>query len=110
MELTGMHRSSGTPLSGIAHLQQSIKDILTTPLSSRRMRPEYGSELPRYVDLPINRGWISAVQAEAARAISRWEPRLKLTAVQVEAIIEGSIHFNIRGHYAAAPIVLVMAW
>lgn len=42
-----MHRSSsgggggGAPLSGVAHLQQSIKDILTTPLGSRRMRQEY---------------------------------------------------------------------
>lgn len=105
-----MNRSNGAPLSGIAHLQQSITDILTTPLGSRRMRPEYGSELPRYVDLPINRGWISAVQAEAARAIGRWEPRLKLTTVTVTAIIEGRVQFNVTGHYAGSSVTVNLLW
>ncbi|ASC88752.1 GPW/gp25 family protein, partial [Pseudomonas fragi] len=38
--------------------------------------PEYGSTLRRFVDLPVNEGWKSAVQAEVARALGRWEPRL----------------------------------
>ena len=59
--LTGLNRITGQPLSGYEHLKQSIADILTTPVGSRVMRPEYGSHLPRMVDLPVNEGWISAV-------------------------------------------------
>lgn len=76
--MIGMDRRSGQSVSGLAHLRQSIEDILTTPVGSRRMRPEYGSQLRRYVDLPVNEGWKSAVQAEVARALGRWEDRQKL--------------------------------
>ncbi|OAI93526.1 GPW/gp25 family protein [Pseudomonas putida] len=97
--MLGMDRSTGQPLSGIAHLRQSIEDILTTPLGSRRMRPDYGSKLRRFVDLPVNEGWKSAVQAEVARALGRWEPRLKLERVRVTAIVGGQITLQLTGQY-----------
>ena len=76
--MIGMDRHTGLPISGIEHLRQSIADILGTPLGSRVMRPEYGSKVRRFVDLPVNPGWKSAVQAEAARALGRWDKRLVL--------------------------------
>ena len=97
--MIGLDRRSGQPLAGIAHLRQSIEDILTTPLGSRRMRPDYGSQLRRYVDLPVNEGWKSAVQAEVARALGRWEPRLKLERVKVEAVIDGQVSLSLSGQY-----------
>lgn len=97
--LTGLNRESGGHLSGYEHLKQSITDILTTPVGSRVMRPEYGSHLPRMVDLPVNKGWISAVQAEIARAIGRWEPRLKLSLVTVVSVIDGKVSMTIAGEY-----------
>lgn len=97
--MIGLDRRTGQPLAGIAHLRQSIEDILTTPLGSRRMRPEYGSQLRRYVDLPVNEGWKSAVQAEVARALGRWEPRLKLERVKVVAVLDGQISLALSGRY-----------
>lgn len=97
--MIGMDRRMGQPLSGLAHLRQSIEDILTTPLGSRRMRPEYGSQLRRYVDLPVNEGWKSAVQAEVARSLGRWEPRLKLERVRVTAVVGGQITLQLTGQY-----------
>ncbi|MDR2306126.1 MAG: GPW/gp25 family protein [Paucimonas sp.] len=97
--MIGMDRHTGQPLAGIAHLRQSIEDILTTPLGSRRMRPEYGSQLRRYVDLPVNDGWKSAVQAEVARALGRWEPRLKLERVKVVAVLDGQVSLALTGRY-----------
>lgn len=97
--MIGMDRRTGQPLSGVAHLRQSIEDILTTPLGSRRMRPEYGSQLRRYVDLPVNEGWKSAVQAEVARALGRWEPRLKLQRVKVVAVLDGQVSLALSGRY-----------
>ncbi|WP_139669593.1 GPW/gp25 family protein [Pseudomonas sp. F16(2018)] len=97
--MIGMDRRTGQPLGGIAHLRQSIEDILTTPLGSRRMRPDYGSQLRRYVDLPVNEGWKSAVQAEVARALGRWEPRLKLDRVKVVAMLDGQVSLALSGRY-----------
>ncbi|MCS4261088.1 phage baseplate assembly protein W [Pseudomonas sp. BIGb0176] len=101
-----MDRRTGQPLSGLEHVRQSIEDILTTPLGSRRMRPEYGSDLRRYVDLPVTGGWKSAVQAEVARALLRWEPRLKLERVQVVAVVGGQISFQLIGQYLGDSAVL----
>ncbi len=97
--MIGMDRRTGKPLSGLDHLGQSIEDILATPVGSRRMRPEYGSLLRRFVDLPVNEGWKSAVQAEVARSLQRWEPRLKLEQVQVVAVVGGRIDFKLTGEY-----------
>jgi phage baseplate assembly protein W len=104
--MIGMDRRSGQSVSGLAHLRQSIEDILTTPVGSRRMRPAYGSQLRRYVDLPVNEGWKSAVQAEVARALGRWEPRLKLERVRVTAVIGGQITLQLTGQYLGDSAIL----
>ncbi|MCO7563918.1 GPW/gp25 family protein [Pseudomonas sp. S 311-6] len=104
--MIGMDRRTGQPLSGLDHLRQSIEDILTTPVGSRRMRPEYGSQLRRYVDLPVNEGWKSAVQAEVARALGRWEPRLQLERVRVIAVLDGQITMALVGTYLGEGMVL----
>lgn len=104
--MIGLDRRTGQSLSGVAHLKQSIEDILTTPVGSRRMRPEYGSNLRRYVDLPVNEGWKSAVQAEVARALGRWEPRLKLERVRVVAVVGGQVTLALSGIYRGDSVVL----
>ncbi|AZL67949.1 GPW/gp25 family protein [Pseudomonas oryziphila] len=97
--MIGMDRRTGQLVTGLSHLRQSVEDILGTPVGSRRMRPEYGSHLRRYVDLPVNEGWKSAVQAEVARALGRWEPRLKLERVRVQAVIKGQVTLQLSGQY-----------
>ncbi|HHW2905459.1 TPA: GPW/gp25 family protein [Pseudomonas aeruginosa] len=104
--MIGLDRRTGQPLSGVAHLKQSIEDILTTPLGTRRMRPEYGSKLRRLVDLPVNDGWKSAVQAEVARALGRWEPRLRLERVRVVAVMGGRIDLELAGVYLGDSVML----
>ena len=97
--MIGMDRRNGQPLGGLAHLKQSIEDILGTPLGSRRMRPEYGSQLRRMVDLPLSEGWKSAVQAEVARSLGRWEPRIRLQSVKVNAVFDGRVSLLLSGLY-----------
>lgn len=97
--MIGVDRRTGQSLSGLDHLKQSIEDILTTPLGSRRMRPDYGSNLRRFVDLPVNDGWKSAVQAEVARALGRWEPRVQLERVKVVSVLDGQIGLELTGQY-----------
>ncbi|MCG8294259.1 GPW/gp25 family protein [Pseudomonas entomophila] len=97
--MNGMDRRTGQLVTGLSHLRQSVEDILGTPIGSRRMRPEYGSQLRRYVDLPVNEGWKSAVQAEVARALGRWEPRLKLERVRVLSVVDGMVTMQLTGQY-----------
>lgn len=97
--MIGMDRVTGKPLTGLDHLVQSIGDILSTPLGSRRYRPEYGSGLRRYVDLPVTEGWKGAVQAEAARALGRWEPRVDISSIRAIAVFGGKITFQLALDY-----------
>lgn len=107
--MIGMDRETGAPLSGVAHLRQSVVDILTTPVGSRRQRPEYGSTIRRFVDLPVTEGWKSAVQAEVARSLGRWEPRLRLERVRVVAVLQGQITLELIGKYLGDNVTLEVA-
>lgn len=104
--LVGLDRNAGRAITGVEHLRQSIADILTTPIRSRVMRPEYGSHLPRLVDLPVNNGWISTAQAEAGRAIQRWEPRIKFRRAAVTSVVDGQITIVITGEYLGENVTL----
>jgi phage baseplate assembly protein W len=104
--MIGMDRRTGKPLAGIDHLRQSIEDILTTRLGERRMLPDYGSSLWRFVDMPATEGWKSSVQAEVARALGRWEPRIKLEQVKVTAVLDGKISMNLTGEYLGDSAVI----
>lgn len=85
--MTGMSRTTGAPLATTsdAHLEQSIADILTTPVGSRVARRDYGSLLPELLDQPFNRTTVLKLYAATAAAISRWEPRIRLKRVSLVA-------------------------
>lgn len=104
--IIGMSRTTGQPVHGVAYLVQCIEDVLTTPLGSRRMRPEYGSSIRQMVDLPMNEGWKSAVQAETVRALSRWIPTFKLSSAQVVSVLNGTISFTVKGQYLGDNVTL----
>ena len=79
--MTGINNTTGKSLSGIAHLKQSINDILSTPIGSRVMRREYGSRLFELIDAPLNAETIIDLYAATAEALKRWEPRFELKSV-----------------------------
>ena len=78
-----MNRSTGAALATSAHISQSIGDILTTPIGSRVMRREYGSLLPDLIDAPFNDTTRLQAYAAVAMALMRWEPRIRLSRVQL---------------------------
>lgn len=97
--MDGTNAITGKSLGGIAHLRQSIADILRTPLGTRVMRRDYGSNLPRLVDAPMNKSTIMDITAATATAISRWEPRFRLTKCQVVAAAPGRVELDLTGEY-----------
>lgn len=93
--MSGIGRHNGLGLSGDAHLGQSVIDILSTPLGSRVMRRDYGSELPNLIDHPINGETIVDVFMATAEALDTWEPRLELQQVAVTAASAGFIELEL---------------
>lgn len=98
-DMDGIDANTGKRLGGIAHLRQSISDILTTPIGSRVMRREYGSRLFELVDAPINRGTITDIYAATAEAIERWEPRFDTTQVIIAGAQPGRVELDLIGNY-----------
>ena len=97
--MKGTSASTGKPLSGIDHLRQSIRDILTTPIGSRVMRREYGSRLYQLIDAPINRSMLLEIYAATAEALIRWEPRFRLQKVVAASAAPGEIVLDMIGVY-----------
>ncbi|MCA8880390.1 MAG: GPW/gp25 family protein [Rhodobacteraceae bacterium] len=98
--MTGMSRSTGRQLDLPAHLAQSVADILTTPVGSRVMRRDYGSDLPRLIDAPLNGETLVDLYAATAAALAKWEPRIRLTRVQVAAVAAGALTLMLDGEDA----------
>ncbi|MGF1717268.1 GPW/gp25 family protein [Photobacterium chitinilyticum] len=97
--MKGMNASTGKPLEGIAHLKQSVRDILTTPVGSRVMRREYGSRLFELIDNPTNPETVADIVAETAQALKKWEKRIAVTRVVVASAKPGAVMLTIEGRY-----------
>ncbi len=93
---TGMNRVTGRSLSESQHISQSIQDILTTPLGSRVMRRDYGSAIFALIDQPQSAAVTLQIMAAAVMALTRWEPRIRITEIEVIAgNIDGKLQFNL---------------
>jgi uncharacterized protein len=79
--MIGMSRSTGQAIDADAHLLQSLRDILTTPIGSRVMRRDYGSLVPFLIDQPANPILLMRLRAAITHAILKWEPRVRPTKV-----------------------------
>ena len=64
-------------------MRQSVSDILTTPIGSRVLVRDYGSDLFSLVDNPRDDLTRLQIIAASATALARWETRLKVTRVLV---------------------------
>ncbi|ELM3658164.1 GPW/gp25 family protein [Edwardsiella piscicida] len=93
----GMSQASGLSLEDAAHIRQSVRDILITPIGSRIMRREYGSLLSALIDQPQSPALRLQIMAACYMAILRWEPRVHLTAIRFEQSPTGGLFVDITG-------------
>lgn len=105
-EYRGMDAATGLSISGEAHLLQSERDILTTPLGSRVMLRDYGSRVPFLVDAPAGGARIADVVAAGADALLAWEPRATLTRVRVQEVAGGGVTIDLEHRVNGAPLKL----
>jgi len=97
--MRGTDANTGKPLSGISHLKQSIRDILTTRIGSRYLRRNYGSRLPDLVDAPLNETTIMDIYAATIEALLTWEPRIAPQSVKVSKVSPGQILLDLTALY-----------
>lgn len=99
--MSGMNRETGKPLSGWAHVAQSLAVLFTTPKGSRVMRRHVGSDITRLVDAPMSPATLIDFYAGAATAIDEFEPRFKVTRFgTTEATTDGRLSIECEGiHY-----------
>lgn len=106
--MNGTNTTTGKHLSGLDHLSQSVRDILTTPVGSRVMRRDYGSRLYQLVDAPMNRSTLLELYAATAEALGQWEPRLKLQRVHARSARPGCVVLDITGEYLPGGQVITL--
>lgn len=86
--MKGMCAKTGKILEGLAHLEQSVSDILLTPIGTRIERRSYGSDVPELIDQPDTPYTRIRVFSAAAHALSLWEPRLRITEIQMVSLAQ----------------------
>lgn len=62
----------------LTDIENSIKRILLTPIGSRVLEPEFGSNLYLLVDRRVDKEWMLLFIRYVHEAIKKWEPRVKL--------------------------------
>ena len=110
--IKGMCAKTGKMLEGIDHLQQSVSDILLTPIGSRVERRTYGSDVPELNDQPDTPYTRIRVFSAAAHALGIWEPRLRISEIQMTSMAresKGKAMLQITGQMNDSNVSLAIA-
>jgi uncharacterized protein len=102
--MIGTSRITAKRIADEERLAQSIGDILSTPIGSRVMRREYGSNLPLLIDQPMNGETVVDVFIATAEAIDRWEPEFELRRVEIVSARAGSMELRLTGDVASVTV------
>ena len=78
-------------------IQQSLQDIITTPIGSRVMRREYGSLIFELIAQPINDVLVLKCYSAIYTAISRWEDRISISQIYMSNVKDNGLVFDIEG-------------
>lgn len=89
--MSGMNRTTGRKLDTDEHIQQSISDILTTPIGSRVKRRAYGSLVPSLIDQPGNSANRLRLMSATVMAIINWEPRVSVQSTTINVAMDGKV-------------------
>lgn len=96
--MIGTDANTGKALGDLAHLRQSISDILNTRLGTRVKRRDYGSEIADLIDAPLNRQTLVKIYAATVSALQKWEPRILVMKVVANGG-PGSVSLDLYGQY-----------
>jgi phage baseplate assembly protein W len=70
------------------------------------MKREYGSGLPALVDNPMTPRLAMEIYTATAEALDRWEPRIRLTRVNITKAEVGRVTISLEGMYQEQAVEL----
>lgn len=76
-------------------IEESIKDILLTPLGSRVMLPNYGSRLFELVDRRVDDSFRADLAWYVIEAVGIWEKRVKIQKVKLNGFFNKNLSFTL---------------
>ena len=76
-------------------IENSIKDILLTPLGSRVMLPEYGSRIFELIDRKVDDEFRADLACFVIEAVERWEKRVKIDEVRLIGVKNHKLSFKV---------------
>lgn len=71
-----------TPVGNERAVKNALINLLRTPIGSKPFDPEYGSNIDRYIFEPADSITESELNEEIATTVKKFEPRVKLTAIE----------------------------
>jgi phage baseplate assembly protein W len=81
------------------HVRQSIQLILDTAQGERVMRPDFGAGLRELVFAPVSAATLALVEHEVRDALTRYEPRIDILAIDVGPGPDGPQQLLVRLDY-----------
>ena len=76
-------------------IENSIKDILLTPLGSRVMLPEYGSRIYELIDRKVDDEFRADLACFVIEAVEKWEKRVKIDEVRLMSLKDHKLSFKV---------------
>lgn len=76
-------------------IENSIKDILLTPLGSRVMLPEYGSRIYELIDRKVDDEFRADLACFVIEAVEQWEKRVKIDEVRLIGLKDHKLSFKV---------------
>lgn len=83
----------GSVVQGLADIRQCLTILLATQKGADSLRPEFGSDLYKYIDYPVNIA-VPLMKAAIIEAITIWETRIILVSI-THSIKQENIIFDI---------------
>ena len=81
----GVDGRGGIDMShGDDDIESAIVTIVKTARGERVMRPEFGSSIHDFVFAPNNATTAGLIAYHVQEALARWEPRIEVTAIDVQ--------------------------
>lgn len=73
----------GEIVTDLADVAQAVRVICTTRLGERPLEPEFGSEIYKWIDAPLDVARVN-IPVAIYNSLGRWEPRVIINSVQVD--------------------------
>ncbi|MCF9034713.1 GPW/gp25 family protein [Acinetobacter nectaris] len=82
-------------------IRQSIQEILSTPIGSRIMRRQFGSDIPNLIDQPLNQVLVLRVYSAIYTPLILWEQRISIENISINQIAAGSLDVDLEAVHIA---------